>query len=223
MKSKKVNPVLSIFETFKTKPTELTGEAVRQRGIITHLATESNAAMKTRTSISQKLAEKNGVEWKNVYSGIFIDLDEILVPLRLVEEAGRLPLKRGPKALQEKGVPHYKLTQTGLLVAVTLDEIPDREKIITQFIEKNVTDNDLKTTMLKLLHVGPRFVLYLLRKYVEGYCKGKITTLIPLDPANLRKVIDESVIIQREFLEGFSSSSKTDKGKIISFLKSITS
>jgi len=38
------------------------------------------------------------VLWKNIYSGIFRDLDEVLLPLGIVEEEGRLPLKRGPKA-----------------------------------------------------------------------------------------------------------------------------
>ena len=44
------------------------------------------------------------IAWKNIYSGIFRDLDEILLPMEIAEEDGRLPLKRGPKALQEKGI-----------------------------------------------------------------------------------------------------------------------
>ena len=98
MKSKVSNPKLAIFDTFKTKPDQLTGEAIRQRGIFFQLVNESDPAMKTRTAITRKLAEKSGIRWKNLYSGVFRDLDEILVPLGLVEEAGRLPLKRGPKA-----------------------------------------------------------------------------------------------------------------------------
>ena len=56
----------------------------------------------TRTAIAQNIAKKNNLLWKNLYSGVFRDLDEILIPLGIVVEAGRLPLKRGPKALQEK-------------------------------------------------------------------------------------------------------------------------
>ena len=49
----------------------------------------------------QKIAKKQEIAWKNIYSGIFRDLDEILLPMEIAEEDGRLPLKRGPKALQE--------------------------------------------------------------------------------------------------------------------------
>ena len=85
--------------------------------IIIILATKQNPADRTRTAISQNIAKKQGIIWKNIYSGIFHDLDEILIPLDLVEEEGRLPLLRGPKALQEKGIPFYRLTQRGLLTA----------------------------------------------------------------------------------------------------------
>ena len=95
---KERNPSLSIFDTFKTKSDELTGEATRQRSIIVALATQTNPAERTRTAISQRIAEENGIIWKNIYSGIFRDLDEILIPMKLVQEEGRLPLKRGPKA-----------------------------------------------------------------------------------------------------------------------------
>lgn len=107
----KSNTKLAIFDTFKTKDNALTGEAKRQREIITILASNSNSAEKTRTGISQKMAKKQGIAWKNIYSGIFRDLDEILLPMNIAEEAGRLPLKRGPKALQEIGIPYYQLTK----------------------------------------------------------------------------------------------------------------
>src|SRR5574337_1596458 len=113
-KIKRHIPSLSLFQTFKKKDTEFTGEAMRQQGIIIHLASESLPTKKTRTAIAHKLAELNGTTWQNIYSGIFRDLDEILLPLKLVEEAGRLPIKRGPKALQEQGVPYYQLTEGGL-------------------------------------------------------------------------------------------------------------
>ena len=50
---------LSIFDSFKTKGDKLTGEAVRQRHIISHLAREENSLLMTRTAISQNIAEKN--------------------------------------------------------------------------------------------------------------------------------------------------------------------
>ena len=76
---------LSIFDTFKIKG-ELTGEANRQRSILTILANSTNPADRTRTGISQRIAKEKGMSWKNIYSGIFRDLDEILIPLEIVEE-----------------------------------------------------------------------------------------------------------------------------------------
>ena len=47
----------------------------------------------------------------------------------IAEEDGRLPLKRGPKALQEKGIPYYHLTKKGILVGLAINGI---ENIISQ-------------------------------------------------------------------------------------------
>src|SRR5437899_13030077 len=138
MKQKMPHPQLSVFQTIKTKSKELTGEAIRQRGIVMHLALETIPTKKTRTAIAHKLAEQNNTTWQNIYSGIFRDLDEILLPLGIVKEGGRLPIKRGPKALQDQGVPYYQLTDSGLLVAASLAEInKERIKIMLDFFERN--------------------------------------------------------------------------------------
>jgi hypothetical protein len=224
MKQKMPNPQLSVFQTFKTKSKEFTGEAIRQRGIVMHLALETIPTKKTRTAIARKLAERNGTTWQNIYSGIFRDLDEILLPLKIVEEAGRLPIKRGPKALQEEGVPYYQLTEGGLLVAASLEEMEkERGKIIEYFFEKNSNskDKDFKKSMLLLLNVAPIFVSSILRKYVEAYSIGKIDRLIPFDANSVRDALDEAIIIQRELLEGFASLANSDREPVINFLKSV--
>ena len=59
---------LAIFDTFKTKDNDLTGEAKRQRAIITILGGGGNPAERTRTGISQKIAKKQEIAWKNIYS-----------------------------------------------------------------------------------------------------------------------------------------------------------
>ena len=223
-KVKKQSPSLSVFQTFKTKNKEFTGEAMRQRGIIIHLASETLPTRKTRTAIAHKLAEQNGTTWQNIYSGIFRDLDEILVPLELVREAGRLPIKRGPKALQEQGVPYYQLTDSGLLVAASVSETEkERMRIMNDFFEKetNTKEKDLKKAITTLLDVAPSFVLLLLRKYIESYSDGTIDRLVPLNSEYIKKAFDDVLHVQRELLEGFSSLSNSDKEPIMSFLKKI--
>jgi len=223
-KIKKQNPNLSVFRTFKTKDKEFTGEAMRQRGIIIHLAAETLPTKKTRTAIAHKLAEQNGTTWQNIYSGIFRDLDEILLPLKLVEEAGRLPIKRGPKALQEQGVPYYQLTDSGLLVAASVSETDnERTQIMNKFLEKdsNTKEKDLKNAIITLLDIAPNFVLLVLRRYVESYSDRKIDKLVPFNTENIKMAFDDTLNAQRELLEGFVSLSNHDREPIINFLKKV--
>jgi len=176
---------------------------------------------KTRTSISQKIASQSGVGWKNLYSGVFRDLDEILIPLGLVEEEGRLPLKRGPKALQEKGVPYYKLTQSGLLVSLSLNGIKDRKEIMERFFSISSKDeNEFRDIILKLTKIAPKFTFSLFEKYVKAYCEGKLK-LLPFKFQNLKNISDESLIIQNEFLEGVTNLPKSNREEIVNLLNRI--
>jgi len=220
-KIKSNSPKLAIFDTFKTKSQQLTGEALRQRSIIISLAMGDNPMDKTRTSISKKIASQSGVVWKNLYSGVFRDLDEILIPLGLVEEEGRLPLKRGPKALQEKGVPYYKLTQSGLLVSLSINEIKNRKEILEGFFSNSSKDeNEFYDIILKLTEIAPKFTFSLFEKYVKAYCEGKLK-LVPFKFQNLKDISDESLIIQKEFLECFTNLSKSEREKTVNLLNRV--
>jgi hypothetical protein len=220
--SNTIETKLAIFETFKTKHDELTGEALRQRAIIVSLATQNNPSQMTRTAIAQKIAQENGTVWKNIYSGIFRDFDEILIPLGIVEEAGRLPLRRGPRALQEKGMPYYQLTNKGLLISVALDEIIGREKILEKFFTQyDDVDKEFQEQIETLVKFAPRFVYSLFKSYVRAYCDGRIDDLLPFDKTRFMQVSDETILIQKEFLESFIVMPKSEKEKALNFLKSI--
>ena len=213
---------LSIFDTFKTKTQQLTGEAKRQRSIIQHLTDSTSSASKTRTSISQRIAEENAIKWKNIYSGVFRDLDEVLIPLGLVEEEGRLPLKRGPKALQQNGMPFYHLTDQGLLVALSINEVQNRENILEQIISKSGgEEKEILQIIQKMISVAPFFGYSLFERYIRTFCHGKISELRPFTVSNLRKSADSSSKIQMELLEGFSKLEKTERENALIFLKKI--
>jgi len=214
---------LAIFDTFKTKGSDLTGEANRQRAIITILASNANPAERTRTGISQRMAKKQGITWKNIYSGIFRDLDEILLPMGIAEENGRLPLKRGPKALQEIGIPYYHLTKKGLLIALSINEVKDREKILKEFFSKSEsTEKEFEEILSNLLVKSPNFIYSIFQKYVKAFCDNKIQELLPFDLAKLKEISDESLIIQKEVLSAFVKLSKQEKDNAIKFLDKIT-
>ncbi|MBT5200848.1 MAG: hypothetical protein HOK63_06645 [Thaumarchaeota archaeon] len=214
---------LAIFDTFKTKGDDLTGEANRQRAIIAILASNANPAERTRTGISQKMAKKQGITWKNIYSGIFRDLDEILLPMKIAEEHGRLPLKRGPKALQEIGIPYYHLTKKGLLIALSISEIKNREKLLKEFFSQSESsEKEFEKILSNLLESSPTFTYSIFKKYVKAFCDNKIKDLLPFDLAKLREISDESLIIQKEILSAFVKLSKQDKDDAIKFLDKIT-
>ena len=216
------NARLAIFDTFKTKRQKITGEAERQRAIIHHLSNAMNSASKTRTAISQSIAEKNKILWKNIYSGIFRDLDEVLIPLGIVEEEGRLPLKRGPKALQQNGMPFYHLTKKGLIVSLAIDSISERKKILKGMM--NQANDDERQTfqiMERLVKIAPHFGFSVFERYVKAYCENKIEDLLPFSVENVSKSADKSAQLQMELLEGFSKLPKSDRDQTIDFLKKI--
>jgi len=218
----KSNTKLAIFDTFKTKGNDLTGEANRQRAIITILASSANSAEKTRTGISQRMAKKQGSTWKNIYSGIFRDLDEILLPMGIAEEDGRLPLKRGPKALQEIGIPFYHLTKKGLLIALSISEVKNREKLLKEFFSKSESgEKEFEEILSSLLQTSPNFTYSIFQKYVKAFCDNKIEELLPFDLSKLRDISDESLIIQKEILSAFVKLSKQEKEDTIRFLDKI--
>ena len=216
------NTKLSIFDTFKIKG-ELTGEANRQRAIITILASTANPTDWTRTGISQAIAKRHGIAWKNIYSGIFRDLDEILIPLEIAEEGGRLPLKRGPKALQEKGIPYYHLTKKGVLVALSISEVKNREKLLEKiFSQSDSKEKEYERIIKSLSETSPNFTYSIFQKYVKAFCDNKIKDLLPFDLSKLKDISDESLIIQKVILEAFLKLSKQDKEEAIRFLNEIT-
>ena len=147
----------------------------------------------TRTAIAQNIAKKNNLLWKNLYSGVFRDLDEILIPLGIVVEAGRLPLKRGPKALQEKGVPYYQLTPEGLLVVLSIDDkswtTVRKDTEITYFCD----NCDFKSSTIFVMeeHIEKKHILdlkesvlndFLSKAEIKEEFESVIRTLVKISP-----------------------------------------
>jgi hypothetical protein len=220
---KKISPELSIFNTFKTKGEELTGEANRQRSIIAILASNANPAERTRTGISQRIAKSHGITWKNIYSGIFRDLDEILIPMKIAEEDGRLPMKRGPKALQEKGIPYYHLTKKGILVALSISNVEHKEKLLEKFFsQSDLDEKKYEEIITNLSKTSPNFTYSIFQKYVKAFCDNKIKDLLPFELSKLKDIFDESLMIQKEILETFLNLPKQNKDETIRFLNKIT-
>lgn len=225
MKNEKSN--IAIFDTFKTRNDKFTGEARRQRGIIIHLAIEKSAELRTRTSIAHAIAKNNGILWQNIYSGIFRDLDEVLIPSGVVIEEGRLPLRRGPKALQLEGVPFYELTETGILVASSIEELGDyRMKLLESYINSlNVNTTEeliMKNGLILLLKVTPQFASKIISEYVYAYSTGIIDTATPIDITRMRPVIGDQILIEKELIEAYSIITNEQQELMRNFFKVMT-
>jgi hypothetical protein len=216
-------PKLSIFDTFKTKREQLTGEAIRQRHIISHLARENSSTLMTRTAIAQNIAKKNNLLWKNLYSGVFRDLDEILIPLGIVVEAGRLPLKRGPKALQEKGVPYYQLTPKGLLVVLSIDDFDQRDSVLDECLSKaEIKEKEFVDAVRTLVKISPKFTYSMFEIYVRAFCEKKKKNLLPFSIPEFQKISENVFTIQNELLVGFMTLPKTQKLDVLNFFSKFT-
>jgi hypothetical protein len=219
---------IAIFDTFKTRKNKFTGEAKRQRGIIAHLATEQSPELRTRTSIAHVIAKKHGILWQNIYSGIFRDLDEVLIPSGVVKEGGRLPLRRGPRALQLEGVPFYELTDAGLLVASSIQELAKehRTRSLEAFIgslkpvgkeEKILCDG-----ILLLMCIAPSFVSKIINQYIHSYSIGLVNSIIPMNVENFRSVISDQIGVERELLDAFVNSNEDQQSLIRNFMTLLT-
>lgn len=222
MKESKSN--IAIFDTFKTRSGKFTGEAKRQRGIIAHLAVEQSPELRTRTAIAHAIAKQNGILWQNIYSGIFRDLDEVLTPAGVVKEGGRLPLRRGPKALQLEGVPFYELTEAGMLVASSIEELGEARMQILQACVTSIQASDpatkaMKEGLLVLIPVAQSFVSKIMTEYIYAYSSGVIDKIAPLDAQKLAGVISKEIVIEKELLEAFISLSQDRKEMVRSLLK----
>jgi len=176
----------------------------------------------TRTAIAQNIAKKNNLLWKNLYSGVFRDLDEILIPLGIVVEAGRLPLKRGPKALQEKGVPYYQLTPEGLLVVLSIDDIDQKESVLNEFLSKTEIKEEFENVIRILVKISPKFTYSMFEIYVKAFCEGKLKNLLPFSVLEFQKISQNAFTIQNELLNGFMTLSKSKKSDVLNFFAKFT-
>ena len=224
MKGKKNN--IAIFNTFKTRRNKFTGEAKRQRGILAHLATEQSPELRTRTSIAHFIAKKHGILWQNIYSGIFRDLDEVLIPSGVVKEGGRLPLRRGPRALQLEGVPFYELTEAGLVVASSIEEVDNRLELLKSYIASMSYTNKDESIMIQglllLVDIAPSFISKIINEYIYAYTAGLIQSITPIDTKKFQNAISNKISIERELLEAFANSQPEEQRVIRNFFNVFT-
>ena len=210
--------MISIFERLKTQRGKRTIRAWRQRFVIRILAESSNPADRTRIGLAKHIAGTDNLKWQTVYPGIFNDIEDIMKPRGLIREGGRLPTKRGPKIVQEQGSPYYELTIKGAIVALAIREITEREGLIKQILAGGDTASE---EALRTLSAGsPVFVAYMMERYVEAWCLGKID-LMPFDLKKLASTDDQQLRMCHDLLRGFADLDGKQKERMVAFLDSM--
>jgi hypothetical protein len=143
--------------------------------------------------------------------------------MEIAEEDGRLPLKRGPKALQEKGIPYYHLTKKGVLVGLAIN---GTENMISQskefFSKSDQKEKEFEKILTKFMTTSPIFTYSIFQKYVKAFCENQIEELLPFDLSKLQDILDEDLIIQKEIVLAFGKLPNQEKKETIAFLEKIT-
>ena len=206
----------SFFDTFKLTD-QLTGKAKRQRKIIKIIGSTNVPNEKTKVEISRKVSIENKQSWKNSYSGVYEDVEKILLPQKIIEEEGRIPLKRGPRLLQNEGTGYYKLTKTGAFLLFCTEKNGSQINF-TEFTHQK----DLGEELNSLYKISPTLCFLLLEKYASMLCtSGK--DVIPITLEKIEKIAKTELSCSLEFIKSMLLCSKEDQRKIVKILSQIDS
>ena len=121
-----------------------------------------------------------------MYSGVFNDIGGSLVPQGLVEEEGRLPYGRGPKAVQEAGIPYYRLTRLGRLACLALDKVPNKEDMLSALSKESDDAAEARAlgAAAVIARFSPEFVTLLFDWQARAYSEGSADSLLPTPGAD---------------------------------------
>ena len=151
---------------------------------------------------------------------------KVLIPSGVVKEGGRLPLRRGPRALQLEGVPFYELTEAGLVVASTIEEIDDRLRLLKSYITSmsytNKDESMMLNGLLLLVDIAPSFMSKIINEYIYAYTTGLIQSITPIDMKKFRNAVSNKISVERELVEAFANSHPEEQVVIRNFFNVVT-
>ena len=169
---------LHMFKTYKNK--HLSSHALRQRFILKSLALYKEQPLyMTRGNLSTLLAQEFNISKKNAYQYIFKELRTCLIPNQFVEEAGNVLTTKGPRILQRKGIPSYRLTKMGILVTSAFEEleIKKRKELLEDYLISakflNIYEFSVNERLIFQLRKYPEFSLESIRQGVLRYIEGR--------------------------------------------------
>jgi hypothetical protein len=171
--TQKRKPSIRIFP--RNRSFSISTKGKYQRYIIVCLAQQLSSM--TKGAIAKELARRFKIPIKSAYTHAYQELNENLVPRGIVEVEGFLPATRGPKIVQVSGVPCFRLSPFGILVAASLNElrIKTRAELLQRYLNdpaSHQTGSD-KDDLLSHLDKFPEFTLDLVRHSVSEFLEGR--------------------------------------------------
>lgn len=157
---------------------------IKERCIIKSLARNPG---QTRNSVARDMARELGLPFSNSYGYVFKELEGCLIPNGIVQESGRKKTRMGPRALQESGIPSFRLTDAGMIVAASLDELELGKRV--EMVEKCLTSRAIANpgefpfyeSVLARFRSDPKVKLQLIETGVSEFIDGRIAhPIIPL-------------------------------------------
>ncbi|HEX7033510.1 MAG TPA: hypothetical protein VF172_10970 [Nitrososphaera sp.] len=174
----------------------MTSRGMYQRLIVISLAFHLSSM--TRGALAKVIAKKLGITWKIAYNHVMNELNGCLVPNGIVIENGSIPSLRGPRICQATGIPCYRLSDTGILLVCSLEELDMelRKNLLKQLLDKqhdksssggshsesqsnDLIDTKQRQELLAHLERYPQFTLELVKSGVIKFLEGEISR--PLD------------------------------------------
>lgn len=134
----------------------------------------------TKGALAKLLAKECGVSINTAYEHVLKEVNSCLIPDDVIEEDGRIPPVKGPRQFQVFGISCYRLTDLGLLIASSLDEIPiDKrfgiiETYFTSFNPSNSYEVYMKTQVTHHMQEYPEITLQLVKFGVCQFLMGRI-------------------------------------------------
>jgi hypothetical protein len=119
------------------------------------------------------------------------------------------------------------LTETGILVASSIEELGDyRMKLLESYISSlNVNTTEeiiMKNGLILLLKVTPHFASKIISEYVYAYSTGIIDIATPIDIKRMRPVIGDQILIEKELIEAYSTITNEQQELMRNFFKVMT-
>ncbi|UVS68405.1 hypothetical protein [Nitrososphaera viennensis] len=160
-----------------------------QRFIVACMAQQVSSI--TKRVLAKQMARRFGMSLRNAYTHTYTELNESLIPGGIVEQDGAVPATRGPRIFQLDGVPCFRLSGLGMLLACCLDEIDiDRRALLfRQYLDSDRSwrRDPRKDELLSHLKAYPEFTLELLKHGASQYLEGKADHPLSAFPTRKRK------------------------------------